>query len=324
MKKIIKITILALVLIIICPQSKLEAQESSYKLLAPLPCLSGNCNVLAKETKFTDYIPGVFKLAIGLSVAFVLLNLVFGGFTYMSADAFAKKSEGLTRINNSIKGLFLVVGAWLILNTIDPKFTDTNFNIRSANTVGESLVGGGSFSGGVGIGASTVINRATASCPESQCSYRGNLNYNLTPSNLNRLNCPTCEPAIGISFTSNTNINVTPETNVALSALRTAQPTGWQVSEAWPPIVNHSDPCHYVGTCVDVSIGQIQANPDNATRVNTLLNNALDSGFNPRSRFEVSPGQRQAWINAGVRPENIIEVQGVSPHFSLYRNGPGN
>lgn len=325
MNRLTKITILiALTLLVFYPKTNLGAQESSYKLLAPLPCISGNCGELGTKTELTKYIPGVFKFAIGLSVAFVLLNLVFGGFQYMSSDAFAQKSEGITRIQNAIKGLFLVVSAWLILNTLDPKFTDVNIEIKSANTVGESITGGGSFSGGIGANAPAVINRSMMSCPQNQCSYRGNLAYNLSPSNLSRINCPTCTP-IGpsVTITSNSNVNVTPETKNALLALSGRQ-KDWNVSEAWPPLVNHQDNCHYIGTCVDVSIGQVTPNQANATRVNQLLSDALASGFHSRSRFEVAPGQRQEWIGAGVHPENIIEVAGVSPHFSLYKNGPGN
>ncbi len=100
----------------------------TYKVLAPLP---GTFNESTGKTDIQRYLPGIFNLAIGVSAAFVLLNLVFGGFLWMSSDAFTKKEEGKKRIENSLKGILLVAGAWIILFTINPSLLDVKLDIES-------------------------------------------------------------------------------------------------------------------------------------------------------------------------------------------------
>lgn len=107
----------------------------TYKVLAPLPgTTAGACNEPGDpgcKTSLQRYLPGIFNLAIGVSAAFVLLNLVFGGFQWMSSDAFTKKEEGKKRIENSLKGILLVAGAYIILFTINPQLLDVKLDIES-------------------------------------------------------------------------------------------------------------------------------------------------------------------------------------------------
>jgi len=125
----------------------LAADDLSYTVLAPLPCIDGSgtpgtegyksdCTQTSNETTLEKYLPGVFKLAIGLSAVFAVLMIVIGGFQYISSDAIMKKSEGKERIKNAVFGLVLVISAWLILNTINPNLLEINLNIESVSTKG--------------------------------------------------------------------------------------------------------------------------------------------------------------------------------------------
>ena len=106
------------------------AQEN-YTLLAPIPCVGSDndCNKLPQTTTLEKYLPGVFKLAIGLSAVFTVFMIVLGGFQYMTSDAIMGKKDGMNRVKNSVWGLVLVIAAWLILNEINPKLTEINLNV---------------------------------------------------------------------------------------------------------------------------------------------------------------------------------------------------
>jgi len=125
-----------------------NANTDQYTLLAPLPCIDKlqNCSQTATQTTLESYIPGLFKLAIGLSAVFAVLMIVLGGIQYMSADAVLKKEDGKKRVYNSVLGLVLVIGAWLILNTVNPKLL--NFTLEIKPTDIQSGAGGTISAGG--------------------------------------------------------------------------------------------------------------------------------------------------------------------------------
>jgi hypothetical protein len=122
-----------------------QTPDNTYTVLAPLPCIGSDqdCNKTATQTELKDYLPGMFKLLIGLSAAFAVLMIVIGGFQYMSTDAIQGKSNGKERIKNAIFGLVLVIGAWLILATINPNLLSLNLNIEPVSTTANSAIGAG-------------------------------------------------------------------------------------------------------------------------------------------------------------------------------------
>ncbi len=132
--------------------------QNDYTVLAPLPgttiqdnCVAGDKNKECK-TNLEKYLPGLFKLAVGLSAAFAVFMIVIGGFQYMSTDALQGKEEGKARIWNSVKGLVLVIGAWLILYTINPGLLELRLSIETIEIKGPPSVSGG---GVLGAGGTT-------------------------------------------------------------------------------------------------------------------------------------------------------------------------
>jgi hypothetical protein len=107
--------------------------DADYTVLTPLPgTTKGDCTKPGDagcKTDLKTYVEGAFKLAIGISIAFVLINFIIGGFQYITSQAMGGKKDGRERIENSIKGLVLVAASWLILYTINPSFTNINFRI---------------------------------------------------------------------------------------------------------------------------------------------------------------------------------------------------
>lgn len=74
------------------------------------------------------YLEAVFKLLIGIAAALAVIMITIGGIQYMSTDAISGKEEGKEKINHALMGLLLAMGAWLILNTINPATLELKFN----------------------------------------------------------------------------------------------------------------------------------------------------------------------------------------------------
>jgi len=108
------------------PTSALAQAPTEYELLAPIPQLS----IPGTEKSNTAvFLPGLVKLIIGIATALAVIMLMWGGIQYMSTDAWAGKSEAKDTITNALVGLLLVISAWLILYTINPKLVEINLNI---------------------------------------------------------------------------------------------------------------------------------------------------------------------------------------------------
>ncbi len=117
-----------------------QGQDLSYTVLAPLPGTTecednitnpdGSPNTNCKTT-LEKYLPGLFKLLIALSAVWAVFMIVVGGFQYMTSDAITGKKEGLSKLQNSVLGLVLVICAWLLLNTINPRLLEFNLDIQA-------------------------------------------------------------------------------------------------------------------------------------------------------------------------------------------------
>jgi hypothetical protein len=145
MKKIIlKIGILTVLAMIILPAVQtLAADNNDYTVLAPLPgTLKTGVSLNGSYTDLQTYLPGLFNLLIGLAAVAAVLNIVIGGFQYMSTDAINSKSAGKERIKNAIFALVLIIGAWLILYTINPNLLNLNLNISAVTTSSATGAGG--------------------------------------------------------------------------------------------------------------------------------------------------------------------------------------
>jgi hypothetical protein len=100
---------------------------TEYCLLAPLPL--GGPNALTEKTTATQFIPGLFQLAIMLATGLAVLMIIWGGVQYMSTDAWGGKNDAKNTIWNAIMGLLLTLSAWLIINTINPGLLQFNLSL---------------------------------------------------------------------------------------------------------------------------------------------------------------------------------------------------
>lgn len=118
----------------------------------------------------------------------------------------------------------------------------------------------------------------------------------------------------------------------------------YEVTETFPPTVEHQNDCHYDGSCVDVGLRKSQAEMDvfsgdvnnrytndeevseeHAQKVIDFINFANSNDL--RAEYEVDQAIYQDLIdqisNLGIDDgfsDDIIIVNGVLPHFSVYDN----
>ncbi len=90
------------------------ARADNIQLLTPLPGLG-------KETSgLTDLLDALFSILITGAAVLSVLFIAIGGFEIMSRDSPFHISEGRDRIQHAIIGLLIILGSFIILNTINP------------------------------------------------------------------------------------------------------------------------------------------------------------------------------------------------------------
>lgn len=66
----------------------------------------------------------LYRIAIGIAAALAVLRLILAGAKYMLTDIVTQKSDAKRDIRSAIVGLLIVLGAVLILETINPQLLD--------------------------------------------------------------------------------------------------------------------------------------------------------------------------------------------------------
>lgn len=74
-----------------------------------------------------QYISGVYKYAVGFASVIAAVMMMIGGFQYLTAGGDqGRVTAGKEKISNALIGLFLSLGSYLILFTINPALTQLN------------------------------------------------------------------------------------------------------------------------------------------------------------------------------------------------------
>lgn len=119
------------------PATCADNDPNCYTLLAPLPLTNpsdaGNADKTANPS---TYISGIIDLTIAAAGIIAVIMIVIGGFRYVTTDSFGGKSNARESINRAIIGLFLVIGAFTILKTINPQLVNLGINIQPINKSG--------------------------------------------------------------------------------------------------------------------------------------------------------------------------------------------
>jgi Type IV secretion system pilin len=144
--------------------------QAQYTLLQPLPGVTSSDS---GATDFPTYLKGFFSLLIGLALILAVLIIIFGGIQYMSTDAITGKKSGRERITQALLGLLIILGAFLLLQTINPDLVNFSLTPPATNTsfTGSGGAGGsfdnGDSSGNTGDTGGQVPN--TGCTPNTPC-----------------------------------------------------------------------------------------------------------------------------------------------------------
>ena len=115
-----------------------------YYFLAPLPGIGTADNggtefnpTNVNGSSLSSYLNPMINIFIGICAVLAVIMILFGGIQYMTSELISSKEEGKERIEHAVLGLLLALGAWSILNTINPNLLKSDVNIPDANvTVG--------------------------------------------------------------------------------------------------------------------------------------------------------------------------------------------
>lgn len=110
--------------------------DTIYTMLAPLPGLGSDGTDRTIDTAKSDtnpcpfgkYLNILIKLFLGIAGVLAVVMIVWGGVQYMTSELISSKEEGKKSITNAIFGLLLALGAYLILNTINPDLLNVCLN----------------------------------------------------------------------------------------------------------------------------------------------------------------------------------------------------
>jgi len=112
------------------------ASVESYTTLAPITNYIGETVPVNGGTGLSDYLNQIYILGISLCTGLAVLMIVIGGIEYMGGGSWSKKEEGKDRIQAALLGLVVALGSYVILNTLDTRFLNTNLNIKQVTTTG--------------------------------------------------------------------------------------------------------------------------------------------------------------------------------------------
>jgi len=133
-KKTILILILIALIGLFSPIVLVHADPQPYNALAQLPCPSGVSGCSGNNTSYpvtgdlSGYLNTAIAIFIGICAVLAVIMIIIGGLEYMTSELISNKEHGKERITNAIFGLLLALGAWTILNTINPNLLKTDLS----------------------------------------------------------------------------------------------------------------------------------------------------------------------------------------------------
>lgn len=103
------------------------ALAADFVPLVGIPGLTGSAT-----DNFSDYINAVYRLSISIAALIAVVKIIGAGVKYMFSDIVTSKSAAIADIRSSLLGLLVVIGAVLILSTVNEDLT--NFKITLTPT----------------------------------------------------------------------------------------------------------------------------------------------------------------------------------------------
>jgi hypothetical protein len=116
-----------------------------------------------QDLNFAAFLGLIFKILITVGALLAVGTLVYAGISYMLSEAFETKGEAKNRMKAALWGLIILLGAWLMLYTINPQLL--NFNLSSIGTLGGSTNTPTSNAPGSTASSAADLQRQIVACP---------------------------------------------------------------------------------------------------------------------------------------------------------------
>jgi hypothetical protein len=100
------------------PNTLIPTEGEDY-YLAPLPGFPAACST-PPCSGLGEFLRGLFTVLIVIAGILAFLMIVIGAITHATTDSFSGSEHGRDMIWNAVMGLVLALGAWIILNAINP------------------------------------------------------------------------------------------------------------------------------------------------------------------------------------------------------------
>ena len=91
-----------------------------FESMVTIPGLSGD----PSADGFSDYINALYRLSISIAALIAVVKIIGAGVKYMFSDIVTNKSDAIKDIRSSLLGLLVVIGAVLILSTVNEDLTN--------------------------------------------------------------------------------------------------------------------------------------------------------------------------------------------------------
>ncbi len=254
-------------------------------------------------------INNIISLLITLAIVFVApLMIAWAGFLFVVNPVNASGKEQAKKILlNTIVGIVIALAGWMIVNALMAVL----YNANTPNPAG----------GVLGTWSQLITSGGAPIC----IPLEGSLRQAVTPppSIVSVVpGCPTCTSLANKGLTCKTASSCTLDSAVAnkLVTLNNNFSGTWTVTEAFPPTVTHSNPCHANGTCIDAGFRGNTAYTD--TNVVEFATDARSAGLRPV--FETFSCSLRDQARARGVTAYCVTDQGYSHitgnHFSIYAN----
>ncbi len=197
-----------------------------------------------------------FALMIGGVLAFGVI--VYGGVRYMaSVGNPSGQSDAKEWIEAALLGLLLLVGAYFILNVINPQLLNLTLpTLTAVNIQAPTTAGGG----------------ITTGCAGGGCQNLAGDGLTCKPANQQPNDQASCSAAQGMVTTLQCIQNKVGSSD-------------FTVTEAMPPTVPHESQCHQDGCCVDTTL-----NNPTCAQVGALINAAAACGATVANEYAACGG----------------------------------
>ena len=117
-----------------------------FEAFVPLtPDLAVGPPLLLEAMKSGDlgtFLNVVFKIAISAGAILAVLRIGYAGFRYMTTDAMGGKKDSIKMIQDAVIGLLLLLAIIIILERINPKLLNMNFQLGPTGTAPTQQSGG--------------------------------------------------------------------------------------------------------------------------------------------------------------------------------------